>query len=365
MARTVSDNGDGRSRPDGAGSSETEQDRKSRAALARRSMLTRGGVVAAGLVGAGALGAVAAGSASAQTGDPVLMNTANDAETDVSQPTELDADNSTAPAFILTNTGIDNETPEGSTTEYAFSGPNLRLTPSPGSSTPTTIPNAYEPTPSTVGGDLTATADGQLWFTHVFLSSSGVAEAPDPAPIHTEATANVYAGLSAPVRVLDTRTASLRTNVINPSGNLNSSGQLETGKTIYLNLDSLVAFADNVIANITVTSTTAAGFLTIWSGEGTKPSSSNIDWSAANVTLANLTSSVVGSYPPNVATDDITVGNVIAIYADTTTHVIVDAFAFTMPGFEYALYTAAGPNSSTRSARLQRAQQQLRSMNRA
>jgi hypothetical protein len=343
MARKVSDSGDGLSRPDGAGSSESEQDRKSRIALARRSLLTRGGVVAAGVVGAGALGAVAAGSASAQSGDPVLQDTVNSAGSSAT-PTELDADNDTAPAFILTNTGVDSSN--------NGAGPNVRLTTAAGGTS-----GPFEPTGSTEGGDLTSTADGSLWYTHQFLTSSGTTEIV-PAPVHTEATANVYAGLSTPQRVLDTRTASLRTNVINP-GVLNSSGQLPTGQTLYLNLDNQVIFADNIIANITVTSTTAAGFLTIWSGEGTRPSSSNIDWSAASVTLANLTSSVVGSYPPNTTTTP-TYENVIAIYADTTTHVIVDAFAFTMPGFEYANNFTPAISNSNRASRLQRAQAKVR-----
>jgi hypothetical protein len=352
MTRQVSRRGDEPSSRDGAGSSDDMQSGDSRkSALGRRALLTRGGVVAAGVVGAGTLGAAVAGPASAQGGDLVL-NTANDAGTGLT-PTEVDAVNSTTPTFILTNTGIDNEIPVGLTTEYAFSGPNLRLTPSPGSSS--SIPNAFEPTPSTVGGDLTATLDGQLWFTHDFTQGASPAGI-RPAPVHTEQTANVYAGLVTPIRVLDTRTTAGRANVINPSGNLGSGGLLAK-KTIYINLDNLVYFADNVIANFTATQTTGSGFLTVWYGGGTRPATSNINWTAKGVTIANLTSSVVGSYPEGSTSP--TYDNVIAIFADTTTHVLMDVLAFTMPGFEYAKDISAVSVGGARADRLQRAQKKL------
>jgi hypothetical protein len=354
MARSVSDSGDGRSRPGGAGSSEGEQDGRAKAAVGRRALLTRGGVVAAGVVGAGALGAAVAGPASAQATTAVDMNTANDAGTS-STVTELDADNSTAPAFILTNTGVDTETV--GTETLGFSGPNLRLTPSPSTA------NAYEPTPSTLGGDLTATADGSLWFTHVFLNSSGEAQPPDPAPVHTEATANVYAGVNPTIRVLDTRSASLRTNIINPSGNLGSTGELLNGKTIYLSLDGLVIFADNMFANLTVTATSAAGFLTVWSGfsaAGTGvPNASTINF-GAGATLSNFMACTIGVYPPGETNpDDITNGNVIAIHAtNCNTHVILDVSGFTMPGFEYASGFTPESVSGSRNAAVYRARLQ-------
>jgi hypothetical protein len=321
--------------------------------LGRRTLLTRGGIVAAGVVGAGAVATAVAGPASAQATTAVDMNTANDAGTSAT-PTELDADNNTTPAFILTNTGIDDEIPEGYTATYAFSGPNLRLTRSPGSPDPTTIPNAFEPTPSTVGGDLTATADGQLWFTHDFAFASTPTTV--AAPVHTEATANVYAPLSTPARVLDTRTASSRTNIVNPSGNLNSAGQLKAGKTIYINLDNQVYFADAVFANVTVTDTEGNGFLTIWSGAGTVPITSSINFAKAQ-TLSDFLVSGIAAYSTTVL-------NVVAIYAHQTTHVILDVAGFMMPGFEYAKFTVGTVNEA-RNARLQRAQQAMRNARRA
>jgi hypothetical protein len=342
MARNVSDSGDGRSRPGGAGSSESEQDGKAKAAVGRRALLTRGGVVAAGVVGAGALGAAVAGPASAQATTAVDMNTANNAGTNVAQPTEVDADNATAPAFILTNTGVDTSNPN-----FNGAGPNLRLTTAAGFAS-----GPLEPTGSTVGGDLTSTADGSLWYTHAFATSSTTSQIV-PAPVHTEATANVYAGISPPIRVLDTR--SIRGNILNAAGNLNSSNQLLGGHTIYINLDNQVILADNVIANMTVVDTTAAGYLTVWSGAGSRPTTSNIDWGSAKAVLANLTSCVVGSATVNGTPYN----NVVAIYAASTTHVVMDVLAFTLPGFEYSLVPVAGTNSPARVERLKRAQARM------
>jgi hypothetical protein len=280
-----------------------------------------------------------AGPASAQATTAVDMNTANDAGTDTAQPTELDADNDTAPAFILTNTGID--------TSNEGSGPNLRLTPSPATAT------GYEPTASTVGGDLTATADGALWFTHDFT----LATPPElfPARMHTEATANVFAPLGTPMRQVDTRTASLRKYIINASGNLDSKGRLLAGKTIYINLDNLVFYGEVVLANITVVETAGSGYLTLWSGAGAKPTVSQINFVGANASIANFVSVGIAAYST-------TITNVIAIHASETTQIILDVFAFIMPGFEYANYslTPAGTTAAQQAARLQRAQQALR-----
>lgn len=334
MTRKMSPRGAGESLPDGAGSSDADEPGGGRLPVGRRALLTRGGVVAAGVVGAGVVATAASGPASAQATTAVDMNTANDAGTDLTQPTELDADNDTAPAFILTNTGIDASN-EGS-------GPNLRLTPSPAGAT------GYEPTASTAGGDLTATADGALWFTHDFALASPAEIV--PAPVHTEATANVFAPLGTPTRVLDTRSASGRANIVNPSGNLDSAGRLLAGKTIYINLDSLVFYGEAVLANITVVDPASGGYLILWSGVGAAPNVSQINFAKANPALDSFVS-------VEVAEHSATVANAIAIHAAGTTQVILDVFAFIMPGFEYAKYSLApaGTTAAQRAARLQRA----------
>jgi len=339
MTRKMSTRGAEDSHPDGAGSSEAGEQDNGRLSVGRRALLTRGSVVAAGVVGVGAVATAVAGPASAQATTAVDMNTANDAGTNPAQPTELDADNDTAPAFILTNTGID--------ASNVGSGPNLRLTPSPATAT------GYEPTASTVGGDLTATADGELWFTHDFT----LATPPElfPAPVHTEATANVYAALEAPSRVLDTRTATGRANIVNASGNLDSAGRLLAGHTIAINLDGLVFLAEAMFANLTVTGTVGSGYLTVWSGATARPTASSINF-GAGVTLANFVSSGVSEFSTTIL-------NVVGIYASQTTHVILDVAGFTMPGFEYSKVAAGSP--AARASRLQRAQQAMRNASRS
>ena len=344
MTRKMSTRGAGDSHPDGAGSSEASEQDHGRLSVGRRALLTRGSVVAAGVVGVGAVATAVAGPASAQATTAVDMNTANDAGTNPAQPTELDADNDTAPAFILTNTGID--------ASNVGSGPNLRLTPSPATAT------GYEPTASTVGGDLTATADGELWFTHDFT----LATPPElfPAPVHTEATANVYAPLGTPTRLVDTRSSTGRKYIVNASGNLNSKGQLLSGKTIYINLDSLVFFGEVVLASVTAVQTAGSGYLTLWSGAGAKPTVSQLNYTGANASIANFVS--VG-----IAEHSATVANAIAIHASETTQVILDVFAFIMPGFEYAKYslTPAGTTAARQAARLQRARQAVNAAKRS
>jgi len=295
-------------------------------AVGRRALLARGGIVAAGVAGAGVVGAAVAGPASAAAGDPILQDTINLAGTS-DTPTELDAANNTTPAFILANTGID--------TSNGGAGPALRLTPS----------TATEPTAATVGGDLTATSDGTLWFTHGF--SGG----PFAAPVLTEATGNVYVPLSAPDRVVDTRAAASRANIVNASGNLDSSGRLLAGKTIFINLDGLVYFAEAVFANLTVTGSSQSGHLNVWSGATPVPSSSTINFSAKE-TIANFVSCGVAEYSTSIT-------NVIAIHASATTHLILDVTAFSLPGFEYAKFSSATTGGS-RAARLQRAQRAMR-----
>src|SRR5258708_10199608 len=224
-----------------SGQGERNQDQP---AVGRRRLLTGGGVVAAGVVGAG-LAAAAAAPASAATGDPVTQDAVNNAGTSAT-PTELDAANNTTPAFILKNTGVDTSTtPNGA-------GPTLRLTPS----------TAVVPTASTVGGDLTTTSDGTLYFT---INFGGTPPVIFPFPVHTDANAISYVPLAAPRRMLDTRTSSGRANVLDPSGKFDSTGRLLAGRTIHIHLTRLVIFGDGVTSNLTVTKPAAAGFLTLWS----------------------------------------------------------------------------------------------------
>jgi hypothetical protein len=272
----------------------------------RRSLLTRSGVVLAGMVGATAGGAALSGSADAATGDPVAQGTTNNVGTNV-PATEIVASNSSTatPTVIVTNNGGSTATGEAS--------PALRLTPA--------ASGLVVPSASTAGGDMVATSDGELWFTHQYASTSTSTPPPPPVPaiVHTDANSNSFVPLSAPYRILDTRTSTGRAHVLDPSGKFDSAGRLLRGQTIHIDLTSLVYFGDAVTANLTVTGSTASGYLTVWPG-GTRPTASAIDY-ATGQSIANMTVTGIAAYSSSV-TDS------IAIYASASTFVILDIAGF-------------------------------------
>ena len=319
-----------------AGSQQADEGR----AVGRRALLTRGGVVVAGVVGAGVAGAAVAAPASAATGDPVVQGQSNNVGTN--QPaTEITVDNDPAtptPTAVLTNTGVNSTTGEAS--------PSLRLTPAI-SSAPLSPANA------TVGGDLVATNDGNLWFTHDIPNVGPIA-----APVHTDANSNSFVPLAAPKRMLDTRSQSGRANVLDPSGKFDSTGRLLAGKTIHINLSSLVFFGDAVTSNLTVTKPARGGFLILWSGGVARPNASSINF-AAGQTIANLTVSALASFN-QTATDT------IAIFTNQTTHVILDVAGFTVGniGQVNPAFTAPTMSGTARAQRARQALAKLRSQNR-
>lgn len=296
--------------------------------VGRRALLMRGGVIAAGAAGAVAAGAAVASPASAAAGDPVLQGEVNSGGTNVAA-TEITAGNAPStptPTLIVTNTGGDTTSTEAS--------PNMRLTPA--------AAGLFIPAGDTVGGDLLATSDGELWFTHDFGSNGGVF----PATVHTDATDNLFLPGVAPHRILDTRSSSGRAAILDASGNLNSSGMLIGGKTIHVNLTSLVNLADAVTANLTVTQPTGSGFITLWSGAVARPTASVIDY-VKGQTIANLTVSGLAEFSAT-ATDT------VAIFASVTTHLILDVTGFTV-GNAGQINPAFLGASNTASARAQRA----------
>jgi hypothetical protein len=198
---------------------------------------------------------------------------------------------------------------------------------------------------------MVATNGGQLWFTHAIPGVGNV-----PAIVHTDANAISYVPLAAPVRVMDTRTSAGRANVLDPSGKFDSTGRLLKGKTIHVNLTSLVTFGDVVTANLTVTKPAAGGNLTLWSGAVAKPAASSINF-AAGQTIANLTVSGLAEFS-STATDT------IAIFASATTHVILDVAAFAVSDPAQVLAPFAAPTTSARAQRARQAIAKLRTQNR-
>jgi hypothetical protein len=274
--------------------------------VGRRALLTRGGVVAAGVVGAGVAGAAVAGTANAATNDPVLQGNVNPVGTNV-PATEISATNNTAatPTAVLTNLG---------STGTGEASPSLRLTPA---ATGLVVPSA-----STSGGDMVATNDGELWFTHNIPNFG-----PSPAIVHTDANSNTFVPLTAPVRMLDTRSSAGRVHVIDPSGKFDSSGRLKAGQTIHIDLSSLVFFADAMTANLTVIGPLAGGWLVLWSGAVARPNTSSINF-AKGQALSNMTVSGVAFNTGNGVSS-------IAIFTTVTTQVLLDVVGFSAPGFEF------------------------------
>jgi hypothetical protein len=283
--------------------------------VGRRALLTRGGVVAAGVVGAGVAGAAVAGSANAAAGDPVLQGAVNDVGTD--QPATVIQATSNAqatPTLVLTNLGM---------TAAGEASPPLRLTPA---ALDLSLPS------DTTGGDLIATNnDGNLYFTHG-VGGAGAFR----AAVHTDANSNSFAPLAVPHRILDTRNSSGRAQVIDPSGKFDSSGRLLAGKTIHINLTTLVSFADAVTANLTVINPAANGYLTLWSGAGGRPNASSISF-AKGAAPSNLTVSAVGEFMFNNVAHPDTIG----IFATATTHVILDVAGFHVRFFGQVLVPLA------------------------
>ena len=166
----------------------------------------------AGAVGVGLAGVAAAAPASAATGDAVLQGSINNVGTTV-PATEVTAANDPSaptPTVVLTNTGGNATTGEAS--------PPLRLTPAANSA-------FVVPASATVGGDMVATNDGNLWFTHAIPTVGPVA-----AAVHTDANSNSFVPLAAPKRMLDTRSSSGRANVLDPVGKFDSTGRLLAGR---------------------------------------------------------------------------------------------------------------------------------------
>ena len=293
-----------------AGQPEPGQDDEDRAAT-RRALLTRGGVVAAGVVGAGVAGAAVAGRANATVGSAVIQGQLNDAGTDP-PTTEIRATNNIAatPTVVLTNTG---------SPAAGEASPSLRLTPA--------ATNLFSPASATVGGDLVATNDGELYFTH------NATPTPIPAAVHTDATSNSFVPLAAPVRILDTRFSNLRASILDPTGNLDSSFRLLGGKTIHIDLSSLVFLADAMTANLSVIGPLAGGYVTLWSGAVGKPNASSISFGKGQA-ISNLTVSGL-AHPSQTVTDS------IAIFAVQTTHVILDVTGFTVRFFGQVLASTA------------------------
>ena len=95
---------------------------------------------------------------------------------------------------------------------------------------------------------------GQLYY----VNDPGLAS---QALVHTDVTANQVIPI-APVRMLDTRSASGRTHVADLT-KLDSQGRIPGGGWVELKLASLALWADTAFLNAAVTQTSGSGYITL------------------------------------------------------------------------------------------------------
>ncbi len=116
------------------------------------------------------------------------------------------------------------------------------------------------------------------------------------------ASASMTGGLfvaASPARICDTRMPNSSGDVISNQCDSSGAGALGTGSTRNIQVsgipqDSVPASATAVVLNVTVTDTTAGGYLTIYPVGGSRPLASDLNWSAG-VTRANLVVAKLGS----------------------------------------------------------------------
>ncbi|HEX8092368.1 hypothetical protein [Jatrophihabitans sp.] len=238
----------------------------------RRALLRASGV-AAGIAGIGGLAAAQATAADAAAGDPLRIGRINDGGTSPST-TLVSAEN--GPTMILVMDGT---------------GPTLRVLPR----------ESTEPL-SVGSGDL-INVDGDLRFAH----RDGGAWS-----IFNSYNATVLVPVR-PTRIVDTRTAAGRANLIDPWQHIDTEGRLMGGHTIDINLTRHVFRGTAVFANLTVTDPLADGYLTLWPME-TRPGTSMLNYLAGQ-TVANFTVTGLNS-------------DTMRLYTQRTTHVLLDVVAF-------------------------------------
>jgi hypothetical protein len=247
------------------------------AVVDRRVLLRRGGAVLAGTAGLAAVGAANAGSASADPGQPVIQGADNNA---LSTRTTLTSSNATG-TLSLSNTG---------------GGAPINI--------------AHQDTVDTVRGGDFYNVVGNLFFGH---------DLDFPGFVYTDLVANQLVPIN-PARVLDTRTSAGRARIINPSGNIDSQGRLIGGRSIQIDLADFVFFGIAMYGNLTVTAPVAAGFATLYPIDP-RPATSTVNY-VTNQTVANFAVCGIGFTE--------TILDLVSIFSSRTTHVILDATAFSV-----------------------------------
>ncbi|GIF65582.1 hypothetical protein Ais01nite_36170 [Asanoa ishikariensis] len=222
---------------------------------------------------------VVGGPAKAAPGDEVILGAATSAGTET---TTLQPSQPQEQTLLLENTN----------------GPALRLAATPESA----FPDVYQSPPGTVlvdgVGDMwNRSADGLQW-----------------GWVWSTAWAQTSVSID-PVRVLDTRTAQGRTAIVSNRSALDSAGRLRGGQSIVVSLDAYVSNGQALKGNLAAVDTTGGGYLTMW-GSGPRPTASSLNWWAKDQVISAFVFVALGA--------DDGGRNVVAIYSNTTTHVLLD-----------------------------------------
>jgi hypothetical protein len=253
----------------------------------RRRLLRGAGVAVAGAVGAGVAASVAT-PADAASGDAVLAGKSVDAGTDT---TTITTSNGTNATLVLNNTA----------------GPTLQFGPT------SSLPGGSNGSPAgTVIGD----QYGNLFTNQTFTDGLG-----NNFNFYTRVMTDGWATQVQPIdpiRALDTRDPKLSGGLL--SGSRDSTGRLVAGTTAILDISNRVNGATAAQMNVTVVNAAAAGFVTIWSGAGTRPNASTVNY-AASAALSNYTQTIVGFV--NDTNHD-----VFGIFTSQNAHVIIDLIGF-------------------------------------
>lgn len=292
--------------------------------VGRRRLLRRASGLAAGVAGAAVVGAaVAPSAAEAAPGGNFILGQDNDAG---GNATGLSTNSGSQSTLELSNSNVTTGTIGVDTVDFV--GAQVRLSP------PKATTNPQVPAMGEVGS-LALTNDGTLWL---------VAEQNTADWVYTTFTANQLVAI-APTRVLDTRSVAGRAHILDAAGNLDGSGRLLGGHAINIDLSSFVNFGTAVHANLTIVLPDTQGFASLLPGGqpiNGQPSTSNVNYVATDV-APNFALCAIGA--------DLGSNDVVKVYSSSTTHVLLDVFAFTVnfpgqvhPGLA-ASFTGATPKA--------------------
>jgi hypothetical protein len=290
----------------------------------RRSLLRRGGAIVAGVAGASMVGAAFSTDASAASGDPLALGTTNDAGTASTSVTSASASSTVALSSTANGAPL-------VVTPQALQSPTFQSAPPGGIGTVLT------------GGPLNTPTYADPYFIH---DNDGTG--PVVGRFNTDINTETVVGIS-PVRVLDTRSAAGRANIVSGAANLDSSGRLKAGTSIVVQLSSAFSYASVIFGNVTVAGgSVAAGYATVWPEGGTVPTASTVNFPKGGV-IANAFTVAAGFEDTNATRNAPT----LRLFAFQTTHLVLDITAAqTLPLLTAAATPAATPQDAASRRRL-------------